>query len=111
MKKAHIDENNKLLGWYDTEIHAVIPEPNIDVTDEQWQNSINNNHNKVDNRSKNIGLIIKGFFFHLRLKFCYFNFYCIFAHHGNMWACTGMLIVHMPHAHAHCTCACARAST
>lgn len=48
MKKAHIDENNKLLGWYDTEIHTVIPEPNIDVTDEQWQNSINNNHNKVN---------------------------------------------------------------
>lgn len=48
MKKAHIDENNKLLGWYDTEIHTTIPEPNIDVTDEQWQNSINNNHNKVN---------------------------------------------------------------
>ena len=48
MKKAHVDENNKLLGWYDTEIHTVIPEQNIDVTDEQWQNSINNNHNKVN---------------------------------------------------------------
>ena len=48
MKKAHIDENNKLSGWYDTEIHTTIPEPNIDVTDEQWQNSINNNHNKVN---------------------------------------------------------------
>ena len=48
MKKAHVDENNKLLGWYDTEIHSTIPEPNIDVSDEQWQNSINNNHNKVN---------------------------------------------------------------
>jgi len=49
MKKAHIDENNKLLGWYDTEIHTTIPEPNIIVSDEQWQISINNNHNKVNN--------------------------------------------------------------
>ena len=49
MKKAHIDNNNKLLGWYDTEIHTTIPEPNITVSDEQWQTSINNNHNKVNN--------------------------------------------------------------
>ena len=49
MKKAHIDEKNKLLGWYDTEIHTTIPEPNIIVSDEQWQISINNNHNKVNN--------------------------------------------------------------
>ena len=49
MKKAHIDNNNKLLGWYETEIHTTIPEPNIIVSDEQWQISINNNHNKVNN--------------------------------------------------------------
>lgn len=48
MKIAHINENNKLLGWYDVEIHDVIPTPNIEVTDEQWQEAIDNGHNKVN---------------------------------------------------------------
>jgi hypothetical protein len=48
-KYAHVDENNKLLGWYDNEIHSSIPEPKILVTDEQWQISIQNNHNHCDN--------------------------------------------------------------
>jgi len=45
---AHIDENNQLLGWYDDTIHTSIPTPNIQVTKSQWQNSIDNNHNKVN---------------------------------------------------------------
>jgi hypothetical protein len=48
MKKAHIDNNNMLLGWYDTEIHSTIPTPNVEVTDAQWQSAIENNHNKVN---------------------------------------------------------------
>lgn len=36
MKYAHIDENNKLLGWYSKEIHSELPTPIIEVTDEQW---------------------------------------------------------------------------
>ena len=48
MKIAHINENNQLLGWYDKDIHEVIPTPNIEVTDEQWQEAIDNGHNKVN---------------------------------------------------------------
>lgn len=48
MKIAHIDNNNKLLGWYDDSIHTTIPIPNIEVTDEQWKIAINNGHNKVN---------------------------------------------------------------
>ena len=48
MKIAHINENNKLLGWYDSSIHRTIPTPNIQVTEEQWQLAINNEHNKVN---------------------------------------------------------------
>jgi|DEB0MinimDraft_10_1074344.scaffolds.fasta_scaffold29787_2 hypothetical protein len=48
MKYAHINENNILLGWYDSDVHDVIPTPNIQVTEDQWQNSIDNNHNKVN---------------------------------------------------------------
>lgn len=49
MKYAHIDENNKLLGWYSKEIHAELPTPIIEVSDEQWQIAIDNNHNKINN--------------------------------------------------------------
>lgn len=49
MKYAHVNENNKLLGWYDDKIHTEIPTPNIEVTQEQWQNAIDNNHNKINN--------------------------------------------------------------
>lgn len=48
MKIAHINENNKLLGWYDEKIHTTIPTPNIKVSDEVWQNAIDNNHNKIN---------------------------------------------------------------
>ncbi len=48
-KKAHINSENILQGWYDSEIHTTIPTPNIEVTNEQWQNSLNNNHNKINN--------------------------------------------------------------
>ena len=45
---AHIDENNILKGYYTKEIHKTIPEPNIELTIDQWQNALNNNHNKIN---------------------------------------------------------------
>jgi len=48
MKLAHIDEKNKILGWYDTNIHSTIPSPTVEVSDEQWQSAIDNNHNKAN---------------------------------------------------------------
>lgn len=48
MKYAHINENNQLLGWYDDSIHSEIPNPNIEVRGEVWQNAVNNGHNKVN---------------------------------------------------------------
>ena len=44
MKYAHIIDN-KLQGWYDTEIHSEIPTPNVEVTEQQWQEAININAN------------------------------------------------------------------
>ena len=49
MKYAHIEENtNKLLGWYDDKIHKNIPSPNIEISEEVWQNAVDNNHNKIN---------------------------------------------------------------
>ena len=49
MKYAHIDLNtNELLGWYCTDVHDVIPEPNVEVTDEQWQIALDNEHDTVN---------------------------------------------------------------
>ena len=47
-KYAHINSDNMLQGWYDENIHNSIPTPNIKVTDEQWQNALNNIHNKIN---------------------------------------------------------------
>ena len=50
MKYAHLENNtNKILGWYDEEINPVIPTPNIEVSDEVWQEAININANCYEN--------------------------------------------------------------
>ena len=46
MKYAHLEEKtNKLLGWYDDLIHSKIPNPNIEVSKEVWEEAININAN------------------------------------------------------------------
>lgn len=40
---------NKLLGWYSDEIHSEIPTPNIEVSEEVWQEAININANCYEN--------------------------------------------------------------
>lgn len=46
MKYAHLEKDtNKLLGWYDDNIHSEIPDTNIEVDDEIWQEAININAN------------------------------------------------------------------
>lgn len=50
MKYAHLENNtNKILGWYDLEIHSVIPTPNKEVTDKVWQEALNINANCYEN--------------------------------------------------------------
>ena len=48
MKYAHIIDN-KLQGWYSDDIHSNIPTPNIEVTDEVWQEALNINANAYEN--------------------------------------------------------------
>nr|DAT43316.1 MAG TPA: hypothetical protein [Caudoviricetes sp.] len=41
MKYANYDEKtNDILGYYDDEIHESIPEPNIKISDEAWQEAL-----------------------------------------------------------------------
>lgn len=47
MKYAHIDNNGQILGWYDDEIHSDIPEPNVQVSEEVWQNALDSSHNTI----------------------------------------------------------------
>ncbi len=55
MKYAHYDENTKrLLGYYDDEIHENIPEPNIEISDEDWAKALNENANSVDPKKKKL---------------------------------------------------------
>jgi len=48
MRYAHINANNRLLGWYADEVHSTIPTPKVVVTDEQWQTALDNNHNSIN---------------------------------------------------------------
>lgn len=49
MKYAHYGEKaQEILGYYDDEIHESIPEPNIRITDEQWQEAISINANYIE---------------------------------------------------------------
>jgi len=55
MKYAHYDkETGKLLGYYDDAIHQTIPEPNIKLTEDKWQESISSNYNYIDTKSKTL---------------------------------------------------------
>lgn len=47
MKYAHIDNNGQILGWYDDEIHESVPEPNVQVSEEVWQNALDSSHNTI----------------------------------------------------------------
>lgn len=49
MKYAYYNaETYELLGWYDKGYHDYIPTPNIEVSDEIWQDAINKNCNKIN---------------------------------------------------------------
>ena len=46
MKYAHFEKStNIILGWYDDKIHKKIPTPNIEVSEEVWQEAIKINAN------------------------------------------------------------------
>lgn len=50
MKYAHLEKDtNKLLGWYDGSLHLEIPTPNIEVSEDVWQEAININANCYEN--------------------------------------------------------------
>lgn len=38
---AHLDRDNSLKGWYTPEVHDIIPVPNIEVTEQEWQEALN----------------------------------------------------------------------
>lgn len=55
MKYAHYDKDTKrLLGYYDDEIHENIPEPNIEISDEEWREALNKNANSVDVKNQKL---------------------------------------------------------
>ena len=55
MKYAHYNVVTKqLLGWYDTDIHSEIPNPNIKVTNEEWEQAMSINANMVDTETMSV---------------------------------------------------------
>ena len=52
MKYVHLNNENKILGFYDKKIHKIIPEPNIEITNEVWQDCIANQYNYYNGETK-----------------------------------------------------------
>lgn len=52
MKYAHLNKENKILGWYDDAIHSEIPNPYIQCSNQKWQEAINRNCNYYNGESK-----------------------------------------------------------
>ena len=49
MKHVNYDaKTNEILGFYDDEIHESIPEPNIKVSDDEWQQAIYEGANFIE---------------------------------------------------------------
>ena len=49
MKYVNYEEATRnIIGYYDDEIHEVIPEPNLKITDSQWETALENNSNYVN---------------------------------------------------------------
>ena len=51
MKYVNFDENGKILGFYDDEIHSTIPKPNVKITDEKWQEALRSGANFYNQKS------------------------------------------------------------
>ena len=50
MKYVNYDkETNRVLGYYDNEIHETIPEPSLKISDEEWQKALEISANFIHN--------------------------------------------------------------
>lgn len=50
MKYANYNkETNEILGFYDDEIHESIPEPNIKISDDEWEKALSIGANYIQN--------------------------------------------------------------
>lgn len=53
MKYVNYDKkSNEILGYYDRNIHNTIPEPNIEVDDEQWNYALKISATHIDPKTK-----------------------------------------------------------
>ncbi len=49
MKHVNYDvKTNEILGFYDDEIHESIPEPNIKISDDEWQEALQIGANYIE---------------------------------------------------------------
>lgn len=55
MKYAHYNNvTKKILGWYSLDVHEIIPEPNIEVSEDTWQDALDNGYNCIDEATKTL---------------------------------------------------------
>jgi len=46
---AHYNQTTNMIeGWYNDEVHEIIPTPNVEISFDNWQTAITQHHNKID---------------------------------------------------------------
>lgn len=50
MYKATYNENGEYTGFYVEEIHENIPQPNIELTEEEWQQALSKNYKVIEGK-------------------------------------------------------------
>jgi hypothetical protein len=50
MYKGTYNENGEYTGFYTTEIHKNIPEPNIELTEKEWQQALSKNYKVIEGK-------------------------------------------------------------
>ncbi|MDY0990255.1 hypothetical protein BSF41_40660 [Flavobacterium sp. ACN2] len=50
MYKATYNENGEYTGFYVEEIHENIPQPNIELTEEEWQQGLSKNYKVIEGK-------------------------------------------------------------
>ncbi len=50
MYKATYNENGEYTGFYVEEIHNIIPKPNIELTEEEWQQALSKNYKVIEGK-------------------------------------------------------------
>ncbi|MDP5201120.1 tail fiber assembly protein [Flavobacterium sp. DG2-3] len=57
MYKGTYNENGEYTGFYVEEIHENIPEPNIELTEKEWQEALSKNYKVIEGKHTHVPFV------------------------------------------------------